>query len=58
MGPILGSQFPTAAETFASSGWLASYADLAPVPRDSERVTGNHHRSKRFHRPLRNVFYT
>jgi hypothetical protein len=28
-----------------------------PVPRDSGRVTGNYHRPKRFHRPLRNVFY-
>jgi hypothetical protein len=27
-----------------------------PVPKDSGRVTGNYHRPKRFHRPLRNVF--
>jgi hypothetical protein len=28
-----------------------------PVPKDSGRLTGNHHRPKRYHRPLRNVFY-
>jgi transposase len=62
MGPILGAQFLVATdgrplEAFADSGRLASYAGLVPVPRDSGRVTGNHHRPKRYHRPLRNVFY-
>ncbi|MBO0787593.1 MAG: IS110 family transposase [Actinobacteria bacterium] len=62
MGPILGAQFLVATdgrplEAFASSGRLASYAGLVPVPRDSGRVTGNYHRPRRFHRPLRNVFY-
>ncbi|TMR22330.1 IS110 family transposase [Actinomadura geliboluensis] len=62
MGPILGAQFLVATdgrplEAFASSGRLASYAGLVPVPRDSGRVTGNNHRPKRYHRPLRNVFY-
>jgi transposase len=62
MGPILGAQFLVATdgrplEAFATSGRLASYAGLVPVPRDSGRVTGNYHRPKRFHRPLRGVFY-
>ena len=62
MGPILGAQFLVATdgrplEAFASSGRLASYAGLVPVPKDSGRVTGNYHRPKRYHRPLRHVFY-
>jgi transposase len=62
MGPILGAQFLVATdgrplEAFAGPGRLASYAGLVPVPRDSGRVSGNYHRPKRFHRPLRQVFY-
>jgi len=62
MGPILGAQFLVATdgralEAFANPGRLASYAGLVPVPKDSGRVTGNNHRAKRYHRPLRNVFY-
>jgi transposase len=62
MGPILGAQFLVATdgrplEAFASSGRLASYAGLVPVPKDSGRVTGNNRRPRRFHRPLRNAFY-
>jgi transposase len=62
MGPILGAQFLVATDgrpldAFASSGRLASYAGLVPVPKDSGRVTGNNRRPKRFHRPLRQVFY-
>jgi transposase len=62
MGPILGAQFLVATdgrplEAFASSGRLASYAGLVPVPKDSGRVSGNYHRPKRFNRTLRQVFY-
>jgi len=62
MGPILGAQFLVATdgralEAFTSPGRLASYAGLVPVPKDSGRVTGNYHRPRRYHRPLRNVFY-
>jgi transposase len=62
MGPILGAQFLVATdgrplESFASPGRLASYAGLVPVPKDSGRVYGNYHRPRRYHRPLRNVFY-
>jgi transposase len=42
---------------FATSGRLASYAGLVPVPRDSGRVTGNLRRPKRYNRKLRRVFY-
>ena len=62
MGPILGAQFLVATggrplQAFASSGRLASYAGLVPVPRDSGRVTGNRRRPRRFNRVLRQVFY-
>ena len=42
---------------FASSGRLASYAGLVPVPQDSGRVHGNLRRPKRYNRRLRRVFY-
>lgn len=61
-GPILGAQL--LADTggdlhaaFGNSGRLAAYAGLAPVPRDSGRISGNLHRPKRYHRGLRRVFY-
>lgn len=61
-GPILGAQL--LADTggdlraaFGNPGRLAAYAGLAPVPRDSGRVTNNLHRPKRYHRGLRRVFY-
>ena len=36
---------------------LASVAGLAPAPRDSGRISGNHHRPKRFNRRLRRTCY-
>jgi transposase len=42
---------------FTTSGRLASYAGLVPVPQDSGRVSGNLRRPKRFNRRLRRVFY-
>lgn len=61
MGPGLGADFLVATRgtltTFATAGHLASYAGLAPVPRDSGRISGNMHRPKRYNRPLRRVFY-
>ena len=61
-GPILGAQLLAGTggdlrAAFRSSGHLAAYAGLAPVPRDSGRVRGNLHRPKRYHRGLRRVFY-
>lgn len=60
IGPILGAELLVAAGDFAAypdDGHLASAAGLAPVPRDSGRRTGNLHRSKRYNRALRRVFY-
>jgi transposase len=61
MGPLLGAEFIVATggdlATFATSGRLASYAGLVPVPQDSGRVTGNLRRAKRYNRRLRRVFY-
>ncbi len=60
-GPGLGAEFliETGGDRsgFASSGRLASYAGLVPVPRDSGRVSGNLHRPRRCNRRLRRVFY-
>ncbi|MTD56496.1 IS110 family transposase [Amycolatopsis sp. RM579] len=56
LGPILGAEFLVATggdlAAFATSGRLASYAGLAPVPQDSGRVTGNLRRPKRYNRRL------
>jgi transposase len=61
LGPILGAEFLVATgdnlAAFATSGRLASYAGLVPVPKDSGRVTGNLRRPKRDNRGLRRVFY-
>ncbi|WP_406231258.1 IS110 family transposase [Nocardia sp. NBC_01009] len=61
-GPILGAQLLADAggdlrSVFGSAGRLAAYAGLAPVPRDSGKITGNLHRPKRYHRGMRKVFY-
>jgi transposase len=42
---------------FGSADRLAGFAGLAPVPRDSGRVSGNLHRPRRFNRALLRVFY-
>jgi transposase len=60
IGPILGAEFLAAVGDLASfpdAGHLATYAGLAPVPRDSGRRTGNLHRPKRYNRALMRVFY-
>jgi transposase len=61
-GPVLGAELLAdtggdLAAAFGTSGRLAAYAGLAPVPRDSGRVRGNLHRPQRYHRGLRRVFY-
>jgi transposase len=43
--------------TFENVDRLASVAGLAPVPRDSGRISGNHHRPRRFNRRLRRTCY-
>lgn len=42
---------------FQSPDRFASYAGLAPVPRDSGKVSGNHHRPRRYDRRLLNACY-
>lgn len=60
LGPIPGTEFVVAAgdmSAYADGGHPASAAGLVPIPRDSGRRTGNLHRSKRYSRRLRRVFY-
>lgn len=60
MGPILGAEFLAAVVDlgrFPDAGHLATYAGLAPVPRDSGRRTGNLHRPKRYNRALLRALY-
>jgi transposase len=60
-GPVLGAEFLVATggnqAAFATSGRLAAYAGLVPVPQDSGRITGNLRRPQRYNRRLRHVFY-
>jgi transposase len=62
IGPLLGAEFLAATagdmSRFGSADRLASFAGVAPVPRDSGRVSGNLHRPQRYHRGLQRVFYT
>ncbi|MET7986883.1 IS110 family transposase [Streptomyces sp. NPDC005281] len=61
MGPLLGAEFIACTggdmDAFGSSGRLAGVAGLAPVPRDSGRISGNMRRPHRYHRRLLRVFY-
>src|SRR5215472_2560211 len=60
-GPILAATFlaNTGGDLAAleTVDRLASVAGLAPVPRDSGRVSGNHHRPRRFNRRLMRTCY-
>ncbi|MCY0930592.1 transposase, partial [Streptomyces sp. H27-H1] len=62
IGPLLGAEFLAATagdmSRYGSSDRLASFAGVAPVPRDSGNVSGNLHRPRRYHRGLQRVFYT
>ncbi|MHC6175948.1 IS110 family RNA-guided transposase [Glutamicibacter sp. X7] len=55
-GPLLASEFLAAVggsiTQFDSADRLAGVAGLAPAPRDSGRISGNHHRPKRYDRRL------
>ncbi|GGK94177.1 hypothetical protein Ppa06_64450 [Planomonospora parontospora subsp. parontospora] len=61
MGPLTGAEFLAATggdmSVFGSADRLAGFAGLAPVPRDSGRVSGNLHRPQRYHRRLQRAFY-
>jgi transposase len=60
-GPVLAATFlaNTGGDVsrFESVDRLASVAGLAPTPRDSGRISGNHHRPRRFNRRLMRTCY-
>ena len=60
-GPLLAAEFIGATggtmRHFANADRLAGIAGVAPVPRDSGRISGNLHRPKRFDRRLLRACY-
>ena len=60
-GPILAATFLANIggdlRAFESADRLASVAGVAPAPRDSGRISGNHHRPRRFNRRLLRTCY-
>ncbi|HAJ16825.1 MAG TPA: IS110 family transposase [Microbacterium sp.] len=60
-GPLLAAEFIAytggTLAVFESADRLAGIAGVAPVPRDSGRVSGNLHRPKRYSRPLLRTCY-
>lgn len=60
-GPRLAAEFIGAVgagiEAIEGADRLAAVAGLAPVPRDSGRISGNHHRPHRYDRRLLRVCY-
>ena len=60
MGALAAAEFIVAVgdlSTFASPDYLAAYAGLAPVARDSGKRVANLRRPRRYNRRLRHVFY-
>jgi transposase len=61
IGPVLGAEFLAHTggdmSVFGSSDRLAGVAGLAPVPKDSGRISGNMRRPRRYCRRLLRVFY-
>lgn len=60
-GPVLAATFIAATggtmDTFATVNRLACFAGVAPVPHDSGRIAGNHHRPRRYNRQLMRTCY-
>lgn len=60
-GPLLAAEFIAytggTLTAFESADRLAAIAGVAPVPRDSGRISGNLHRPKRYNRRLLRVCY-
>lgn len=60
-GPILAATFLANIggdlRNFENADRLASVAGVAPAPRDSGRISGNHHRPRRFNRRLLRTCY-
>ncbi|MGW7031474.1 IS110 family transposase [Streptomyces xanthophaeus] len=61
IGPVLGAEFIAHTggdmSVYGSSDRLAGVAGLAPVPKDSGRISGNMRRPRRYCRRLLRVFY-
>ncbi|MEU9788212.1 IS110 family transposase [Streptomyces phaeochromogenes] len=62
LGVILGAEFPAATggdmAVFGTADRLAGFGGVAPVPRDSGKISGNLKRPHRYSRRLQRVFYT
>jgi transposase len=60
-GPVLAAEFLGATggdlTVFQSADRFAGVVGLAPAPRDSGRISGNHHTPRRYDRRLLRVFY-
>lgn len=60
-GPLLAAEFIAATggrmDFYADANRLAGVAGVAPVPRDSGRISGNLHRPKRYNRRLLRACY-
>lgn len=61
LGVILGAEFLAATggdmDLFGTADRLAGFGGVAPVPRDSGKISGNLHRPRRYNRRLQRVFY-
>ncbi|WP_405196179.1 IS110 family transposase [Streptomyces anulatus] len=61
MGIILGAEFLAATggdmTAFGTADRLAGFGGVAPVPRDSGKISGNLRRPRRYNRRLQRVFY-
>ncbi|MFD7377691.1 IS110 family RNA-guided transposase [Streptomyces mirabilis] len=62
LGIILGAEFLAATggdmTIFGTPDRLAGFGGVAPVPRDSGKISGNLRRPQRYNRRLQRVFYT
>ncbi|WP_405573781.1 IS110 family transposase [Streptomyces phaeochromogenes] len=62
LGVILGTEFLAATggdmTAFGTADRLAGFGGVAPVPRDSGKLSGNLRRPQRYNRRLQRVFYT
>ncbi|GHH63295.1 transposase [Streptomyces umbrinus] len=61
LGVILGAEFLAATggdmTVFGTADRLAGFGGVAPVPRDSGKISGNLRRPRRYNRRLQRVFY-
>ncbi|MFE1522248.1 IS110 family transposase [[Kitasatospora] papulosa] len=61
LGIILGAEFLAATggdmTAFGTADRLAGFGSVAPVPRDSGKISGNLRRPRRYNRRLQRVFY-